>query len=61
MPQISAVMVNESRAMSRDESSYPNPETFDPERYLTASGERIGGDEPQPVDPRLYVFGVGRR
>jgi cytochrome P450 len=38
--------------MSRNAASYPNPETFDPTRFL--------GPTPAP-DPRAYVFGFGRR
>ncbi|KDQ13185.1 hypothetical protein BOTBODRAFT_175790 [Botryobasidium botryosum FD-172 SS1] len=40
-------------AMTRDQSVYNEPEKFLPERY---EGEG-GGD----LDPRLYVFGFGRR
>ncbi|CCM06184.1 uncharacterized protein FIBRA_08426 [Fibroporia radiculosa] len=39
-------------AMTRDESVYPAPDVFDPERYL--------GKTPQR-DPRRMVFGFGRR
>lgn len=35
-----------------DETIYTNPERFDPDRFLSK--------EPE-MDPRLYVFGVGRR
>lgn len=35
-----------------DEEMYPNPETFNPERFLSAN--------PEP-DPRKWVFGFGRR
>ncbi|KAH7889031.1 cytochrome P450 [Phlebopus sp. FC_14] len=35
-----------------DETSYPDPETFNPDRYL--------GENPQP-DPRNHCFGYGRR
>ncbi|GJJ15124.1 hypothetical protein Clacol_009399 [Clathrus columnatus] len=38
--------------VSREEDIYPNPEEFDPERYL--------GPSPQ-MDPRKFVFGFGRR
>lgn len=31
---------------------YPDPDTFNPDRYL--------GEQPA-LDPRQYVFGVGRR
>ncbi|KAJ7215314.1 cytochrome P450 [Mycena haematopus] len=39
-------------AMMHDESVYPDPFVFDPERFM--------GNSPQP-DPRDYVFGFGRR
>ena len=38
--------------MSRDPEEYPDPESFEPERFLQ--------DSP-PRDPADYVFGFGRR
>lgn len=38
--------------MSRDESIYPDPETFNPDRFMVPN---------PPMDPKLYIFGVGRR
>ena len=43
------------RAMSRDETRYPDPENFIPERFLTSEGMLIGDD---PTD---FIFGFGRR
>jgi len=43
--------------MSRDESRYPEPEKFKPERFLTADGEF----NPDANDPCEFVFGFGRR
>ncbi len=40
-----------SRAISRNPSTYPDPDTFDPERFYSRN----------EMDPREYVFGFGRR
>ena len=42
--------------MFRDETIYPAPETFDPERYL-----KDGKLDPSVRDPEERVFGAGRR
>ena len=47
-------MLSFLRAMSRDETRYPNAEQFIPERFLDAEG-MLTGDS---VD---FVFGFGRR
>ncbi|KZT75151.1 cytochrome P450 [Daedalea quercina L-15889] len=39
-------------AIAQDETLYPSPFTFDPERFL--------GPNPQ-FDPRKFIFGLGRR
>lgn len=38
--------------MAMDETIYSAPEKFMPERFLVKDA---------PMDPRYYVFGVGRR
>lgn len=43
------------RAMTRDETRYPNPEAFIPERFLDSERMLIKDD---PAD---FVFGFGRR
>jgi hypothetical protein len=39
------------RAITRDESIYPDPDTFDPERFYSR----------KEMDPREIAFGFGRR
>ena len=44
------------RALTHDESIYPNANKFDPERFvLNESKSKL------PPDPRNFVFGFGRR
>jgi cytochrome P450 len=38
--------------MAYDENVYPNPEVFDPTRFL---------GEDQQLDPMKFIFGFGRR
>lgn len=38
--------------MAMDETIYSEPEKFTPERFTVKN---------PPMDPRYYVFGVGRR
>ncbi|EJD36765.1 cytochrome P450 [Auricularia subglabra TFB-10046 SS5] len=44
-------------SMLWDEEIYPDPKHFKPERYLTESGTFNPGD----LDPRINMFGFGRR
>ena len=43
--------------MARDPKHYPDPDTFMPERFLTADGR----PNEDILHPREYVFGFGRR
>ncbi|OJJ77731.1 hypothetical protein ASPBRDRAFT_36992 [Aspergillus brasiliensis CBS 101740] len=47
-----AILVPNVWAFTHDPTSYHNPESFNPDRFLGAT--------PEP-DPRLYAFGFGRR
>ncbi|OJT08570.1 O-methylsterigmatocystin oxidoreductase [Trametes pubescens] len=55
IPKGSIVMVN-VWAISRDPTAYPDPETFNPDRFLK-DGELYAG----ALDPYSYIFGFGRR
>ncbi|KAH9919731.1 cytochrome P450 [Fomitopsis serialis] len=55
MPKGSIVIGN-IWAMSRDEDLYPDPDRFDPERFLNICAETA-----ETRDPRNFVFGFGRR
>jgi len=45
------------RAISRDETAYPDPHSFKPERFL----EPVDSESKKRLNPRNYVFGAGRR
>ncbi|KZT03203.1 cytochrome P450 [Laetiporus sulphureus 93-53] len=51
-----AMVVPNIWAMTRDEEMFPDPESFRPERF-----EKLRGDNNDPVDPRMIIFGFGRR
>ncbi|KAH9926310.1 cytochrome P450 [Epithele typhae] len=52
-----SVVITNAWAMSRDERSYPDPEAFRPDRFLT-DGKL---DFSVARDPFDYIFGFGRR
>jgi len=50
-----SIVISNLWTISRDPEHYPDPDEFKPERFLKADSGN------QPMDPRLYVFGIGRR
>lgn len=44
-------------AISRNETTYPDPHAFRPERFLA----KVDEETRKRMDPRSYVFGAGRR
>ena len=42
--------------MLRDPQSFPNPESFNPDRYM-----KNGAIDPEIRDPSTIAFGFGRR
>ncbi|KAI0774796.1 cytochrome P450 [Trametes elegans] len=51
-----SVIIPNIWAMSQDESAYPDPDRFLPERFL-----REGRIDPNVRDPTTFAFGFGRR
>jgi cytochrome P450 len=54
--RITSKRTQDVRAMLHDPMDYPSPETFNPSRFLTASGQL----NPKVKDPNS-AFGFGRR
>ncbi|PBL03448.1 cytochrome P450 [Armillaria gallica] len=54
IPCTGATVVGNAWAILHDETDYPNPLVFDPERFMSAEGK-----EPQPYP--MAAFGFGRR
>ena len=46
-----------NRAMSRDENDYPDPDQFNPERFMSVDGDL----NTNVRDPETFAFGFGRR
>jgi len=44
-------------AMSRDPNIFPEPDRFNPERFV----EKVDDETARRRDPRVFVFGFGRR
>ena len=51
-----AIVIQNVWAISRDPSIYPDPETFNPDRFL-----KDGKINPLVLNPEDRVFGAGRR
>ncbi len=56
IPEGSLVFAN-IWGMLRDPQVFPDPERFNPERYL----EKVDEETARRRDPRTFVFGFGRR
>lgn len=44
------------RAVTHDPQEYPDPNAFNPDRFVVSDARATA-----QLDPRTYVFGVGRR
>lgn len=58
--------MNVVRAMTRDEQYFPEPETFNPGRFLIVANEKESKyvhklNKFISSDPSTFVFGFGRR
>jgi cytochrome P450 len=55
------LMRSDARGMLHDEELFPNPSEFRPERYLEKQPNGQNKYIAKSVDPRMIIFGYGRR
>lgn len=56
-PFESTLLIFVCRTILRNSTLYPNPDVFDPDRFMT----KVDQQTERRRDPRKYVFGFGRR
>lgn len=65
IPKGATIMAN-NWAISRDEAVYPEPEVFNPDRFLSPASPSSSSSSKQTLrkdvlDPMTYAFGFGHR
>jgi hypothetical protein len=50
-----------SRAILHNPAHYPDPDAFNPDRFMPESTSTLDDVTKRKMDPRNYVFGFGRR
>ena len=56
-PNYQLIIAPNFRTMCRNEELYPDPDTFNPERFM----EKVDDETRRKRNPRNFVFGFGRR